>query len=108
MAKSKKDIDAFQKAMLTNTKVIGKRSKSTTSSDTTAKTSSKTRTSNSAPQKAIKTTSKATSQGLAIDPVLYKEFEKVSSKYNINADKFIDVSLRMILELEDYWFTENE
>lgn len=86
---NKKNVNAFQEAMLSNTKMIGKEKESeNVPTKTTAK--SKTATKKSPPS--------------GISPALNKKILEFSSKYDIPADTIINKSIDLFLSLEDYWF----
>lgn len=86
---NKKNIDAFQEAMLSNTKMIGKEQGG-----------------KSEPKKEISRTKKPVKSALlnGISPELNKKILAFSAKYDIPADTIIDKSVDLFLSLEDYWF----
>ncbi len=87
MAKSKKDIDAFQKAMLSNTKVIG------TDND------EKNQASGTRPDSKEET---APVENPMISIETLKEYEKFAKELNIKPDEIIELALRYFLDLKEF------
>lgn len=81
MVKSKRNVNAFQKAMLSNTKVIGN--------------------SESAAEELQKEHA-----GPDINPELLKAYEKLAKSVNIESKDLIEIALTHFLNLEDVWFTK--
>lgn len=77
MVKNKRNIDAFQKAMLTNTKVIGSASGS---------------------EGATK------GELLEIDQHLLDSYHQLADKLNISQKELIEIALQHFMNLEDFWF----
>ena len=92
MAKNKKNIDAFQKAMLSNTKMIKAEEK-----DKNEKPTSK--------QKQTKINEETKLSG--INPEKIKILENMGNKYGVNVNDLIDKGLDLFISLEDYWFNDN-
>jgi hypothetical protein len=90
MAKTKKNIGAFQEAMLSNTKMIAGEAKETE-------------------KKAVQTSkrppSKSSTEGTkGISPDLYNKVLAFGEKHHIDPETVISKSLDLFLSLEDYWF----
>ena len=94
MAKSKKNIGAFQKAMLSNTKMIG-------TEDSMEKEKANSTKSNS------KLKNEAIMQSV-LKPAVYKKFEEIGKKHGIETDVLIEKGLNLFLSLEHYWFDNND
>jgi hypothetical protein len=87
MASTKKDIDAFQKAMLSNTKVIG------SSNEEKAPATAKRRS----------TKAKVASAGsLEIPQELYKKYEDLAKELNIMPNEAINLALSHFLDLKEF------
>lgn len=112
MAKSKKDINAFQKAMLTNTKVIGKEesekdSGETIKNKTEASTKKIVKATTANKTDNLKTADEASKINISLNQKLYQKIEKLSRGENIAPDQFIEASLEFVLKMEGYLF-DNE
>lgn len=91
MAKSKKNIGAFQQAMLNNTKMITA-DEETSSKKGTGKTAGK------LPEN--------TGSSSEIDPELYKKLETIGKKYGIETEILINKGIELFVELEEFLFKE--
>lgn len=91
MAKSKKNIDAFQKAMLSNTKMIGNKTSKSTGG--------------AAPKKIQKTSGGEGPE--LIESQKMKALKEMENKYGIDISVLIDLGLGLFIELEDFWFHDN-
>jgi hypothetical protein len=79
MVKSKRNVNEFQKAMLSNTKIIGNAEEGSDSSP-------------------------ADNDYLILDPQLMAAYEKLADKVNVNKTALIEIALQHFLNLEDVWF----
>lgn len=79
MVKSKRNVNEFQKAMLTNTKVIGNAENADTGI-------------------------KPTNNNDSISPKLMEAYEKLADKVDMDKNDLIEIALRHFLNLEDVWF----
>ena len=91
MAKSKKNIGAFQQAMLNNTKMIG-------TDDETSPENGK--------SKSISQSSDTSSTEMGIDPELFKKVESMGKKYGIETEILLNKSIGLFVELEEFLFNE--
>ncbi|NJM17175.1 MAG: hypothetical protein HC896_18925 [Bacteroidales bacterium] len=74
MAKTKKDISAFQKAMLSNTKII---------------------TGQQAPNQET---------GKPLDPALVNAIEKLAAKHGRKTEDLVNLGIKTVIELETFFF----
>ncbi len=79
MVKSKRNVNEFQKAMLTNTKVIGNAENSDNDM-------------------------KSTENNDSISPELMEAYEKLADKVNMDKNDLIKIALQHFLNFEDVWF----
>ena len=79
MVKSKRNVNEFQKAMLTNTKVIG--NAENTDNDI-----------------------KSTENNDSISPEIMEAYEKLADKVNMDKNDLIEIALQHFLNFEDVWF----
>jgi len=91
MAKSNKNIGAFQKAMLSNTKMIRSEENEDSKKDT-GKAASKKR---------------STASGNSIDQEAYAKIDALAKKYGLDTQVLIGKSLDLFISLEDFWFDNN-
>lgn len=90
MAKSKKNINAFQEAMLNNTKMIGNDEKSEPNKEVVTK-----------PKSAA---TKSNTSAININPVIYKKLEEMGKKYDVDPNILASKGLELVVTLENYWF----
>ena len=88
MAKNKKNIDAFQKAMLSNTKMIVSDKKETKETKTSNK-------KEPTPEKGNK---------VEINKALYTELLRVAKEYQLEPETIANLSIKLFLTYEDFWF----
>ena len=79
MVKSKRNVNEFQKAMLTNTKIIGNAEDDDTGI-------------------------KSTDNNDMISPELSAAYVKLADKVNMDKNDLIEIALQHFLNLEDVWF----